>query len=141
MLHGRTPALRGMMLLALYSVVGCATVNPQAAALIEYRRSGGIAGREDRLVVLSDGTVHLSRRATVTSFQLSPDTLAQLRSLLDSTDFRGLRAEYLPPRRGADLFEYVVIYKDRTIRTMDTAVPPELRPLIQLLSGLTNRSR
>jgi len=139
MFSGRTPELRGLMLVALYSVLGCATVNPQAAALIEYRRSGGITGREDRLVVQSDGTVHLSRRAALTDFHLTPETLAQLRALLDSTDFRGLRAEYLPPRRGADLFEYVVIYQGRTVRAMDTAIPPELQPLIQLLSGLANR--
>ncbi|OFV87614.1 MAG: hypothetical protein A3J75_07305 [Acidobacteria bacterium RBG_16_68_9] len=108
--------------------------------MIEYRRSGGIAGREDRLVVLSDGTVHLSRRGAVADYHIGADTLKQLRALLQRIDFRRMREEYLPPRRGADLIEYEVVYQDRRIRTMDTAVPPELQPLIQLLSGLANRS-
>ena len=141
MFRRRTLDLRGLLLFALYSVVGCATVNPQAAALIEYRRSGGIAGREDRLVVRTDGTAQLWRRTAASDFQLSPDTLAQLRTMLARTDFRSLRSEYLLPRSGADLFEYVVIYKDRTVRTMDTAVPAELGPLIQLLSSLVNTKR
>ena len=46
----------------------------------------------------------------------------------------------MPARQGADLYEYVLIYRDRRIRTMDTAVPPELQPVLQLLSGLANRT-
>jgi hypothetical protein len=130
-----------LMPLAAHSMVGCAKMNSQATALIEYRRSGGITGREDRLVVLTDGTVRLSRRGAVADYQVGADTLTELRALLERIDFRRMRDEYLPSRRGADLFEYVVIYQDRRIRTMDTAVPPELQPLIQLLSGLANRPR
>ena len=98
-------------------------------------------GRDEQLVVHTDGTAHLSRRGAISDFTVGSDTLAQLRALLQSIAFDSLRAEYLPPRRGADLFEYVVMFKDRRIRTMDTAVPPELEPLIQLLSGIANRSR
>jgi hypothetical protein len=120
---------------------GCAKMSVQATTLIEYRRSGGIAGREDRLVVLSDGTVRRTRRgAAAADYRVGADTLAELRALLDRIDFRRMRAEYLPPRQGADLFEYVLIYRDRRIRTMDTAVPAELQPLIQLLGGLANRA-
>ncbi len=130
--------------LVAHSIAGCAKMSSQATALIEYRRSGGIAGREDRLVVLSDGTVRLSRRGrgggAVADYQVGADTLTELRALLQRIDFRRMREEYLPLRRGADLFEYEVVYQDRRIRTMDTAVPPELQPLIQLLSGLANRS-
>jgi hypothetical protein len=133
-----------MMLWALLALVapsmpGCARMSSQATTLIEYRRSGGIAGREDRVVVLDDGTVRLSRRGAVADYQIGADTLQQLRALLERIDFRRMREEYLPPRRGADLFAYEVIYRDRRIRTMDTAVPPELQPLIQLLSGLADR--
>lgn len=118
---------------------GCATVNSQAPALVEYRRSGGIAGREDRLVVHVDGSARCYRRGTPTAFTVSGDTLAQLRQLLQGIRFDTLQAEYLPPRPGADLFEYVVVYGNRRIRTMDTAVPPELQPLLQVLSDLVNR--
>lgn len=120
------------------SICGCAAVNSQAPALIEYQRSGGIAGREDRLVVHTDGSARLYRRGAVSDFRLNGDTLAQLRSLLQTIKFDGLRPEYVPSRTrpGADLFEYVVVYGNRRVRAVDTAVPSELEPLIQLLNGL-----
>ena len=140
-----TPSVLWVLVpLVAHSMVGwgCAKMTSQATTLIEYHRSGGIAGREEQLVVLSDGTARLSRRgAMAADYQVGADTLTELRALLDRIDFRGMRDEYLPTRRGADLFEYVLIYQDRRIRTMDTAVPPELQPLIQLLSGLANRAR
>lgn len=114
-------------------------MNSQAPALVEYRRSGGIAGRDDRLVIHADGTARLYRRGVATDFTVAGDTLAELRSLLQAIGFDRLRAEYLPARAGADLFEYVVVYGERRVRTMDTAVPPELAPLIQLLNGLVAR--
>lgn len=120
---------------------GCAKMSTQATPLIEYRRSGGIAGREDRVVVLTDGTLQLSRRGAVSDSKVGEDTLSQLRDLIHRIDFRGMRDEYLPARQGADLFTYEVIYQERHIRTMDTAVPPELQPLIQLLGGLASRTR
>jgi hypothetical protein len=130
------------LLLAVSSITGCATVSSQTSALVEYRRSGGIAGRDERLVVQTDGTARVSRRGAVMSdFEMDADSLAQLRSLLESIEFSSLRAEYLPPRTGADLFEYVVVYRGRKVRTMDTAIPSELQPLISFLSGLLNRRR
>lgn len=116
-------------------------MNSQAPALVEYQRSGGIAGREDRLVVHTDGSARLYRRGAVSDLTVGGDTLAQLRSLLQTIQFDDLRAEYLPPRPGADLFEYVVVYGKRRVRMMDTAVPAELEPLIQFLNGLVNRRR
>ena len=121
------------------AVAGCAALQTQESALIEYRRSGGITGREDRLVVRADGTAELSRRGTAVDFTVGEDTLARLRSMVQRIAFDSLRDEYLPPRPGADLYEYVLVYGNRRIRTMDTAVPPELQPLIQVLSGLANR--
>jgi hypothetical protein len=126
--------------IAVCSVAGCASVSSQAPTLVEYQRSGGIAGRDDRLVVHTDGTARLSRRGAVADFTVGRDTLAQLRSILQTIGFEGLRTEYLPPRQGADLFEYVVVYDKHQVRTMDTAVPPELQPLIQLLNGLLTKS-
>jgi len=116
-------------------------MNSQVATLVELHRSGGFAGREERLVVFSDGTARLWGRGPVADFTVGSDTLAHLQELLQTIKFDSLRAEYLPPRRGADLFEYVVICKDHRVRTMDTAVPPQLQPLLQLLGGIMARRR
>lgn len=125
--------------LAVLLFVWCAPVNPQASVLVEFHRSGGIVGRQDNLVVRGDGTAHLSRRGAELDFTVAPDTLRQLRATLKQIDFASLRAEYLPTRPGADLFEYTVVYQGRRVRCMDTAVPDPLQPLIQLLSGLIAR--
>lgn len=124
------------MSIVAFSITGCASGNSQAPALVEYQRSGGITGREDRLVVHTDGTARLSRRGAVSDFTLGSDTLAELRTLLQATQFEVLRSEYVPPRPGADLFEYVVVYENRRVRALDTAVPSELVPLIQFFNGL-----
>jgi hypothetical protein len=116
-------------------------MNSQVATLVELHRSGGIAGREERLVVYSDGTAKLWGRGPVVDLTVQSDTLARLHELIQGIKFDSLRAEYLPPRQGADLFEYVVISKDHRVRTMDTAVPPPLQPLLQLLGGIMARRR
>jgi hypothetical protein len=114
-------------------------MNSQAPALVEFHRSGGIAGFEDRLVIHTDGSAHLSRRQAARDFTIPPDTLERLRTLLAGVAVDSLRAEYLPPRAGADLFEYVVTFRGKRIRCFDTAIPPELQPLVQLLNGLASR--
>lgn len=116
-------------------------MNSQEPVLVEYLRSGGITGRELRLVVHADGTARLIRGATGAAFTVPADTLARIRSFLEAGDLDTLRSEYLPSRPGADLYDYVVIIGERRIHTQDTAIPPALQPLIQLLSGLANRPR
>jgi hypothetical protein len=130
-----------VLALALPLFAGCAPVNTQAPVLIEYQRSGGIAGRADRLVIHSDGTARLERRTTAGDMTIAADTLAQLRALLQGIRFDTLRAEYLPPRPGADMYEYVLIYGGKRIRCVDTAIPSELGPLIQFLNGVLATAR
>ena len=114
-------------------------MSSQAPALVEFHRSGGIAGFDDRLVIHTDGSAHLSRRQAAVDFTAPPDTLERLRTLLGDIPFERLRAEYLPPRGGADLFEYTVSFRGKSIRCVDTAIPPDLQPLVQLLSGIASR--
>jgi hypothetical protein len=125
--------------LALCVIAGCASMRSQAPPLVEFHRSGGIAGFDDRLVIRTDGSAHLSRRQIDADFTVPPDTLERLRALLRDVPVETLRAEYLPPRAGADLFQYVVTFRGKGIRCVDTAIPPELQPLIQLLNGLAGR--
>jgi hypothetical protein len=121
--------------------VGCAPVNSQAPVLIEYQRSGGIAGRTDHVVIRGDGTARLSRRADTADLTIPADSLARLRALLGRIPFDSLRAEYLPPRPGADLYEYIIIYGGRRVRTMDTAIPADLAPLIESLNAILRSAR
>ena len=119
-------------------VIGCASTNPQVSTLIEYRRSGGIQGLDDHLVINTEGEATLTRRATRSQFNVDSDTMGQLRTVLEATGFLSLQREYLPERPGADLFEYILTYGSHTIRTKDLAVPEVLQSLIQLLNHLSH---
>ena len=116
-------------------LAGC-TGATSSGMLIEYCRSGGFAGLDDRLVINVNGQATLTRKAEHYEFVLDGDTMNQLLTLLDNAEFSKLRGEYLPPRKGSDLFEYVVTYKGHTVRTMDTAVPQSLQPILESLNQI-----
>jgi hypothetical protein len=124
------------LVFAVLLLAGCAPVSLQAPTLIEYQRSGGIAGRTDRLVINGDGTARLERRSIATDVTIPADTVARLRALLQGIRFDTLRAEYAPPRPGADMYEYVLVHDGKRVRCGETAVPPELGPLIDLLNRM-----
>lgn len=132
-------------LLVLFSIVslgaGCRTVNPQTPALIEYQRSGGIAGQTVRLVVEDDGAARLYRGSDTTKLAVSPDTLARLKAMVERLDFDKLRAEYRPPTGGADRFQYDIAHRGERISVQDGAIPPDLQPLIDVLNGLVRARR
>ena len=137
-----------VMRLGLYLIViagtvtaGCRTVNTQTPALVEYERSGGITGQTVRLVIQDNGSAHLYARADSTTVAVPADTLARLKSLLQSIRFDTLRAEYRPSQAGADRYEYVITHRGRSVRCQDGAVPAELQPLITALNGLVSARR
>ncbi|MEM4217723.1 MAG: hypothetical protein QXZ09_06840 [Candidatus Methanomethylicaceae archaeon] len=116
-------------------LVGC-TKASSSETLIEYCRSGGFAGLDDRLVIKKSGEATLIRKSQHSEFTLNGDTMKRLQALFEEANFSQLRKEYLPSRPGADLFEYVVTYRGHTVRTMDGAVPPSLVPVVEALNQI-----
>jgi len=116
-------------------LVGC-TEAPSSDMLIEYRRSGGFAGLDDHFVVRKNGEAILTRKSEHSEFTLNSDTLGRLQTLFEGAEFSQLRKEYLPSRRGSDLFEYIVTYKGHTVRTMDGAVPASLQSILEALNQI-----
>ena len=134
----RWPALA---FIASTLLAACPSVNPQTSSLIEYERSGGIAGRTVRLVVQDNGEARFSARGDSANLAVGPDELARLKDLLQQIRFDTLRAEYRPSHAGADRFEYMIVHRGRRIVLQDGAVPPDLQPLIDLLNGLVRSRR
>jgi hypothetical protein len=116
-------------------LIGCAKAS-SSETLIEYRRSGGFTGLDDRLVIKENGEVTLTRKLERSEFTLDSDTINRLQALFEEAEFSQLRNEYLPSRQGSDLFEYVVTYKGHTVRMMDGAVPPSLQPILEALNQI-----
>jgi hypothetical protein len=134
-----------VILVCIILAAGCST--PPAPAgekpppqniLVEYNRSGGIAGFDDRMVVFEKGDVVYSRRPPDKpgAFNLSPDELAELGEILERADFPSLAPDYPAATPGADYFSYEITYKGRTVTTETGGVPPELVPVIMRLDSL-----
>jgi hypothetical protein len=116
-------------------------IPPAPDILVDYQRTGGIAGFDDHLVVFENGQAIYTRRNTPGSppsgiFYLSDKELAELQRLLEEADFPGLAPHYPAQDPGADYFTYSITYKGKTVTTETTGVPPALAPVIGQLDYL-----
>lgn len=101
--------------------------------LLEYRRTGGLAALDDRLVISQEGEATLARHEQRHTFQLSAEQRQTLQQLLQAVDFTKLAQRYPPERQGADLIEYQLTYAGRQVQMVDTTIPEALYPLLDLL--------
>ena len=108
-----------------------------APSVIDYRRSGGIAGFSDVLTVdLSSGQARLGvgvNRPGV--FDIPPETVAAIRKAAEDARFPKLRRAYGGSSLADDIY-YEVAYRGRSVGASSGAVPERLSPLIRLLESL-----
>ena len=104
--------------------------------LVEYRRTGGLIGADDQLVVHVSGEAFVVSRAQARQLVVDEPTLWKLEAALVQANFSELEADYQPRPGGVDLFEYAVSYAGTTVRARDGAVPDALRPVLQLLNQI-----
>ena len=107
------------------------------AVLVDYVRSGGIAGLEDHLSVTRRGVATIARRGSpARTVLVAPERMRELVSALEKANFPRLKPEYRPRHPISDAFHYSVTYEGRTVRAVDTAVPPALEPVLEALNGI-----
>jgi hypothetical protein len=105
--------------------------------LVDYHRSGGIAGLEDRLTISPNGVgVHTPRSGVPRIFRVPPAALADLERALETADFQSLDPAYLPSPPIADAFTYTITHLGATVVTSDGTVPAALAPVIAELNRL-----
>ncbi len=120
--------------------IGCAcSPAPPPPSPIEYRRTGGIAGFNDHLLIDANGHATLTRRAGKLEFDLAPAEWAKLRQAFADAGFASIPADstrkpYLVP----DELSYVLVYAQHTVKTSDTAIPDKLQPVMQMLAGIVD---
>ncbi len=114
---------------------GC-TESTTSAVLVEYSRTGGIAGFDDHLIVYENGTAVLTRRTVEGTFVLDSVILDILRDDLEAADFPTLDKQYPAPSPGADYITYRITYRNRTVTAETTAVPEQLEPAIRTLDNI-----
>ncbi|WP_128374584.1 hypothetical protein [Streptomyces cavernae] len=119
------------------------TSRPQPAPLlVDFRITGGFIGRQDRLLLRTDGTYTVSTRSGPgRTERLAPAELAALRTDLTEADLGSLPTRMIDPN-ARDLFEYRITHDGRTIVTDRTRRMPALEKVIDELERLlTENSR
>ena len=127
-------------LLAL-CVIGCTgTASQVSSPLIEYHRSGGIRGTDDRLVIRDDGTATLNRNGTASNTTVASDIMDRLRRALRQSQFGSLPSEYEAPPGGADMYNYAITHNGHTVRATDASLPEALHPVISILDRILSNA-
>ncbi len=134
-------ALVIMAILLVLPGIGCTDdpASQENSLLIEFQRSGGIRGTDDRLTIDGDGTATLTRNGATSTITIDRSVMDRLHRVLREIEFDKLVVED-SPRRGGDAYEYAITYRNRTLRARATALPKPLRPLVELLDGILNRA-
>jgi hypothetical protein len=104
---------------------------------VRLERSGGIAGRHDRLEVRPDGTYTVSSLGSrPVTRQLSEAELAAVVAAVRAANLRAVRPE--PPATGAqaDVFRYKLVAEGAAVTTTDEQADGGVRRLINVLMPL-----
>jgi hypothetical protein len=128
---------------ALSGCLGMKTlpVSPPAAPalLVDYQRTGGFAGVNDRLVIFDNGATVISSRAGSKEILLNQTDLDRISSIFNEGQFSMLDENYTSHAEGADFMQYSISYHGKTVRTEDTAIPPSLEPIIEEMNVIIRR--
>ncbi len=128
-----------LAILALVSLTGGCAHFTGPVVLIDYHRTGGIAGFNDHLVIYSNGNATVATKNTNTiQFTMTPAQIRNLETLFEHAMFSSLNSDYPAPSTGADYFTYTITYHGKTVTTEDTGVPEQLAPVISALDEIVS---
>ena len=113
---------------------------PIPAVLVDYYRTGGIAGIQDRLVVFDNGVAIVSSRTENHEVELNQTDITRIIQLFDQGRFSTLEGNYSGRHGSADLIKYTIIYRNKTVSAEDTAIPPSIQPVIDELNRIISTS-
>ena len=130
-----------LCLIAVVIIGGClgtrtVPANPATppAILVDYHRTGGIAGFNDRLVVFDNGAAVISTGRVSREIMLNRTDLDRITSIFATAQFSMLEGNYSARRGSADLIHYIISYHGKTVNTEDSATPPPIQPVIDELN-------
>jgi len=109
--------------------------------VLNYHRTGGTAGVDERLVVFDNGMAVLSTQASSHNIQLSSEELVRIVRLFESAEFSSLVGNYTSRHTGSDLMKYRITYFNRTVVVDDSTAPASLQPVITELNTILGTGR
>ena len=133
------------MLLASIAISGClgdrmpSISSPTPPAVfVDYQRTGGITGLDDRLVIFDNGVAVLSRNTVSTEIALNKSELERVAGIFNEAQFSMLQGNYSARRGTADYFRYTISYHGKTVIAEDSAIPPSLQTVIDEMNRIIN---
>jgi len=110
------------------------------AIFLDYHRSGGIAGFDDRLVVFDNGAAIVATKKASRDIVLNATQIEQISNLFTIGQFSMLQTNYPAPHNGVDLIQYSISYQGKTVTTEDSAIPPALQPVIDEMNRIVKEA-
>ena len=108
------------------------------AILVDYHRTGGVAGLDERLVIFDNGVAVFSGKDVNKEIPVNQTELEIIGRLFDKAQFSMLESNYTSRRSRADFMQYTISYHGKTVNTEDSAVPPALQPVIDELNRIVS---
>jgi hypothetical protein len=106
------------------------------AVFVDYQRTGGIAGLNDRVVIFDNGFGVISGRRVTTEISFNRSEMVRIGNLFSENKFVTLDANYTSRRGGADFMQYTITFQGKTVHTEDTAIPAALQPIIEEMNRI-----
>lgn len=110
------------------------------AVFVDYQRTGGIAGLDDRLVIFDNGVAVLSRKTVSTEIALNKSELERITGIFNKAQFLMLQGNYTARPGTADYFRYTISYDGKTLIAEDSAIPPSLQDVIGEMNRIINQA-
>ena len=136
-----------IVVLAVVAISGCLGVKtppvsrPATPAIfVDYHRTGGIAGVDDRLVIFDNGVAVISRKTTSTEITLNQTDLERITGIFNEAQFFQFAGNYTARHGSADYFRYIISYHSKTVNADESAVPPSLQPVIDEMNRIINEA-
>jgi hypothetical protein len=131
----------GLFIIALVMVSGCLGSKtpplsrpPAPAVLVDYYRTGGFAGFNDRLVVFDNGVAVVSGKDVNYEIELNQSDIERISQVFNKSQFSLLEGNYTSRHGSADLIKYTISYHGKTVTAEDTAIPPSMQSIIDELN-------
>ena len=132
-----------LFIIAAVMVTGCLGSkttpgsNPRVpAVLVDYYRTGGIAGLNDRLVIFDNGVALISSKTINSEVDLNQTDIDSIITLFDQAQFSNMGGNYSARPGSVDLIKYSIRFENKTVNTEDTAIPPSIKPVIAELNRI-----
>ena len=132
-----------VLIIALVVVSGCLgsktppVSRPHApAVLVDYYRTGGFAGFDDRLVIFDNGVAVVSSKTVNQEIEINKTDIDRIVTLFNQSQFPMLEGNYSARHGSVDLIKYTISYQSKTVDAEDSAIPPLLQPVIDELNRI-----